>query len=210
MSFFAGSTQDGPTAADEVTYRSPPWMAPPEHVVAATVPFDPVVLVGGPPVAVVVSGFAACVDGMSCRLDLRIHPDALKTWDRDRRSRVVHGQSLSIGFGFADGSRAVHVPDAGGRRTPWAMPDTPVISMLGGGGGLLSQTLQLWVWPLPPAGALTMVVASEMLDLPERSVSLDSGPIRRAAASAVQLWSDDRPFPPPPPWTGRTSTTETS
>lgn len=147
--------------------------------------------------AVVLTLVAACADGMTCHLEVRVHPSVVGAWDPGRLSKMVHGPPLSFGFGFADGSKAVH-PGSIGMRAPWEKPDSPVICFAGGGGSRLSQTLRLWVWPLPPAGLITVVVASEELGIPETRASIDATPIRDAATRSVTLWPDDRAFPPPP------------
>ncbi len=63
---------------------------------------------------------------------------------------------------------------------------------LGLGGGGQSWRQQLWMWPLPlpEAGTLTFVGAWPGQGIDERSVSIDTSDLRRAAAEAQVVWPD--------------------
>ena len=97
-------------------------------------------------------------------------------------------------IGFADGRRtAIGRPFAhGDDRTP-----DIVLSHNGGGGSDRRWTGRMWLWPLPPAGPLTLAFIWPELKVPETTVEIDSTPIRDAAAQAVELWPEERPHRPP-------------
>jgi hypothetical protein len=101
-------------------------------------------------------------------------------------------EQLRFGVEFADGRKATNL---GQRRPP---DDTaPSISLHphgGGGGGGRSWQFGYWVYPLPPAGPLTLGVAWPTRGLPEQIHALDAAPITDAASASIVLWDDDRPI----------------
>jgi hypothetical protein len=105
-----------------------------------------------------------------------------------------------FGVLFADGRRATN-----GDRGPWLPPPTnrdpagdPVLRMGSGGssGGQFHFHTSAGLWPLPPDGPLTLVVARQDQGIPETRTELDGSAIQAAAAGAVEIWSDLPPAPP--------------
>jgi hypothetical protein len=74
-------------------------------------------------------------------------------------------------------------------------PDQPVLRPRGGWGDSARTRVDLWLWPLPPAGPLTFVCAWPAENVDETSVKVEAEPIVAAAARAVEMWPDDRPLP---------------
>lgn len=105
--------------------------------------------------------------------------------------------------GESDGPRFV-IGFTDGRRTVMGWPSvhgddgTPdiVLTHTGGGGSDRRWMGRMWLWPLPPAGPLTLAFVWPELEVPETTVEIDSAPIRDAAARAVELWPDERPHRP--------------
>jgi hypothetical protein len=50
--------------------------------------------------------------------------------------------------------------------------------------------MDLWVWPLPPAGPLAFVCEWPARQVGESRVELDARSVRQAAERAVTLWPD--------------------
>ncbi len=91
---------------------------------------------------------------------------------------------LSIGILFADGrkwsNRQFQVLDAD--------LEGPILFALGGGGGGGEWRMDQWLWPLPPAGDLTFVVAWPVSDIEETRLTLSAGPLIEAASRAQTIW----------------------
>jgi hypothetical protein len=98
------------------------------------------------------------------------------------------GQSLHIGLQFADGSRVANVgrvPEPVGGLTG------PIMRPIGMGGGVRHRDRSYWVWPLPPAGPLTIVCEWPAFGIPETSTEIDTQPILRASGQVTKLWPEN-------------------
>jgi hypothetical protein len=104
--------------------------------------------------------------------------------------------ALLCGVEFADGSKASTgamlnrphpAPDA-------PQPEPPVILFQGQGGSggddEMAASGTLWLWPLPPAGAMRLVTQWTDMGMPETSIDLDGTQLREAAAGAQQYWPE--------------------
>jgi hypothetical protein len=60
----------------------------------------------------------------------------------------------------------------------------------GGGGGGRSWSFRYWLWPLPPAGSLTVVIEWPFHAIPLTRIALDAEPLRLAAATSESLWPE--------------------
>ncbi len=104
-------------------------------------------------------------------------------------------QSLHIGLRFADGRKVANVgwvPDPAG-----SVSGNLILSPVSFGGGMLQRSRSYWVWPLPPAGAMTFVCEWAAFGIPETSKDVDTQPILRAAAQSIKLWPEDKGSSPP-------------
>jgi hypothetical protein len=99
--------------------------------------------------------------------------------------RVTDYNALLIGVLFADGSRAssetISVPSA-------TQPDGPVLRAQGLGGTRFAVEHEIFLWPLPPAGPLKLVVQWRDRGIPETQTTLDGGAIHAAAKDAGEIW----------------------
>ena len=98
---------------------------------------------------------------------------------------------LRFGTEFADGRRATNIdsfPGANGRER-----SDPVLMQRGGGGGGRTWDLRMWLWPLPPAGALAFVCEWPRYGIELTRVEVDTLPILEAAAAVEQLWPGGGP-----------------
>lgn len=93
---------------------------------------------------------------------------------------------LRLGVSFADGwkTAAVEAHPPGGEE-----PAGPFMVPRGGGGGGDEWRSRLWLWPLPPPGPLTWVVAWADESIHEQSTTVDASELIAAAEKAEQLWS---------------------
>ncbi|GAB2976487.1 hypothetical protein [Frigoribacterium salinisoli] len=101
-------------------------------------------------------------------------------------------EAVRFGVQLADGERAFTDPTEpwpGG--DPEAPPEGHVLTVLDqGDGSSCTATEVLWLWPLPPAGPLTLVVTWPGSGLDEGRLELDGAALRAAAAEARPLWGD--------------------
>ena len=109
--------------------------------------------------------------------------------------------SLELGIRFSDGrestsSRSGLQEEVMSYTTAYAAgenppePGGPVIGHVGGGGGGRRWDMNVWVWPLPPDGPLTIGCHSPARGLPDGSVEVDGSAIRRAGQTSQKLWVD--------------------
>ncbi len=168
----------------------PPWAGPPDNVIPA--PFGARLLMGQSEQAVVaVFGAQACATGFGVEIvakwrhtgrpeavrngfysDSRPDPDALRFEIHFADGRVAGG-----------GSRDGHPADPN--------PGLPRLSPQHGAGTNREWVQRMWVWPLPPPGAMTLVCAWPAMEIQETKAVVDAGAILTAAAGATALWPDD-------------------
>lgn len=142
---------------------------------------------------------------------------AIRVAERGRRARkalwerlgVHHGRGhlafvlppggLRFGFRFADGRRVTSLDEGAWHSMPddvdpfEYVPDHPCLDGVGRSTvGVSTWQRDLWLWPLPPAGPLTVVCAWPDRGIAETTVELDGDEIAGAAARA-------RPALPTPP-----------
>ena len=100
-------------------------------------------------------------------------------WRRDR---------FTWGFELADGRRATNVDPWEGSLGPGSVPDHPVLSGGGGGASDTSADRDHWLWPLPPAGPLTVACQWLRLGIAPTVSRIDGGLVAAAAARAQPVW----------------------
>lgn len=194
---FFDDVPEPPLFEEPPEYRSPPWVAPPDNTAGSSTDLQ-ALLVHQPDLAVLAYGFVAYPTGVQLRLDIR---GALDVEDPElfcfRHRRRGKGPSPSETFRFgvelSDGSKVTGLGPMG---RPGERPSGPVLVVGSGGGGGRRWDFGYWLWPLPPAGPLAMVVEWRAQEVPETRTVLDAGVLRAAASKAVELWPDERPEPP--------------
>jgi hypothetical protein len=185
-----------PEPQEHVEYRSPPWAEVPATVVPVTVALD-AMLARTPDWAVWVGGASVTPEGIAFTLTVL---GRVTTVDVHAIHPGMDGGSAAaprFGVGFADGRKAVAGDRRFGHRLPTGDAEREIVlSPRNGSGGRRRWTQTYWLWPLPPPGPLTFALSWPAEGIEETTVEVDSGPIREAAARAVELWPDDRPLPP--------------
>jgi hypothetical protein len=114
---------------------------------------------------------------------------------------VALEERLLVGLAYADGRRASNLHDAWPDET--TDDDRLELRPQDGGGGDRTHHQTYWVYPLPPEGPVTFVLAWPSFGLPETHTEFDSAAIRAAAERSRTLWPPQPPEepeePPPPP-----------
>lgn len=167
-----------------------PWMGPPAGWVGGWVPWHPVVM-RSDDVHAVVTAVYAFPSGVLFTLSIRVRPSALPgsgPFDPPLMMGMHAADGPLFGVGFADGRRtAFHQPP----QPPGEDPGGPVLSMCGGSGGGGREQLDVWLWPLPPVGPLTLVTAWPALEVAETVTTVDAGELLSAADRAEALWPEE-------------------
>jgi hypothetical protein len=154
--------------------------------------------------AVAITGCVAYPLGAVFDVSLRIRPGSLSI---DERRALMHGgpfhlhgprdggelppELLRFGVLFPDGRKGTSLDDRRAFFKVDSPPDGPILTPRGGGGSEHGWNMGFWLWPLPPPGLLTFVVAWPALGIPETRVETDGAPIVAAAASAEPLWPEE-------------------
>lgn len=198
MSFFDGLAGPAPDREPPrmVEHRRAPWEELAPNVVPATVALD-VLLARTERLAVWVGD--AVVGPRSAALVLTVV--AKDPLDGPRPHGDLRG--LRFGVGFADGRRAVaDHPPRGHTRPEGDAQREIALWPRGGTGGRRRHEQRHILWPLPPAGPLTLALAWPQQGIGETTAAVDSALLREAASRVVELWPDDRPPPPEDPGAG--------
>jgi len=73
----------------------------------------------------------------------------------------------------------------------WQTKPPPSIHLgITGGGGGAAFDWQMWLWPLPPPGALTFVCEYPQVGIALTRYEVDAAPILEAASQSIKLWED--------------------
>lgn len=107
-------------------------------------------------------------------------------WHRDRRTPEVPPGILRIGVVFADGRATTNLGILAGDTVPG---DGPVLDLVDEDGYKPHWEVRHWVGPLPPPGAVTLVVEWPAQGIVETAMAFDGDAIREAAASADVVWA---------------------
>jgi hypothetical protein len=212
VSFFEPPPPPEPPTTER--FDTPEWWGPPDDVFGGVVALE-LFLARSEKAAVVIESATAYPTGVEFTIDVRWREQSPEwRWSRFEhhrsRSSELPDELFRAGVQFADGSKAttlesgldvpVAVSDAediafGGvsavaDNEESQVPEGPVLSPRGGGGGGQRYSQSFWLWPLPPEGPLTFVCEWPALDIGLSRVEIDSALIREAAARSRTLWED--------------------
>lgn len=200
--FSSGLADEGEEGnAPERDYTPPPWFGPPTDELGWCVPLS--IVVGRSDHAIVAIR-AATAYSTGATFDLVALGRGLSERETNRLFHEQHliGDEaeppdgfLRIGFEFADGVRVSNLARDLRTLRPDSQPTGPLLFQHGGGGGSagggeLTMQPSLWLWPLPPPGALRVFVEWPALGIELSSATLDGATLRPAAAKSQNLWTD--------------------
>ena len=95
-----------------------------------------------------------------------------------------------FGVEFSDGRVATSL-DRNWFEPDWQTKPPPSIHLgITGGGGGAAFDWQMWLWPLPPPGALTFVCEYPQVGIALTRYEVDAAPILEAASQSIKLWED--------------------
>lgn len=179
----------------------PAWAGPPEDVLGCVVPLSEVV-VRTEHVFIGLRSLTAYPTGLTIDLQLagrrqgrppeewRVVREAFLDLPL-RRSAPLHDRALRFGMELADGRRlgAEHRL----ARDPFGDgPQPPVLVERGGGASGGSRTVhrhdELWLWPLLPDPAVSLVLQWADVDVPLTYHRIDLSPVRAALSRAAPYW----------------------
>jgi hypothetical protein len=196
VDFFPPDPETAPF--DEVEPARQPWQSAPDNEFPALSPATEI-LATTAHVAVALTGIRVFSDGIEIsitrhlrRLDLgyREWTELSHAFMENRGGmgrqvgRLRFGVVLPDGRALRDGWPGFGDPPAGDPRA------TLVRTGGGSGGGSHSFTGSdtLWLWPLPPAGPLELVLQWPDLGIPETRTIIDASPFAEFAARVTPIW----------------------
>lgn len=200
MSFFDEALAAGSASLQPATlyarptgrgaHPQPPW----DWVIPKVLPLE--VRLGEGPSAVVALDSAQCwPDGvsLSVRALMRV-PRELHGVPPGQRAPSRTG--LHVGVVFSDGRSAAYLDGGGFGAASSPEPPGPILVMASGSRwGQFHRLVELYLSPLPPEGALTVVVQWLEHEIAETRTELAAGPIRALAATVTDVWPDLPPAP---------------
>lgn len=184
-------------------WTPPPWSGPPESELGVAVPLRKI-LVSDPGVVIALIDCVAFSNGFEFALAVRAREDISgeEMGFGPFRARGMKGpeRQLQIGVQFGDGRKGLAGSGPGPEDMAYfkasheghdpSLPEGPILSPRGGGGGGKRWEFRYWVWPLPPEGTLTFTCEWPARKLEPTAHVIDAAEIRRAGAASTSLWSD--------------------
>jgi hypothetical protein len=172
-------------------HRQPAWLGPPENELGVAVPMR-IVLARSADVALGVVSVTAFSTGFSFGLAIRRRVEPDEHGDPFmRHGRGASDDALRLGVQFSDGAKATTLGHPHWPRDPNELPLGPILIPHGGSGGMRTWDMHMWVWPLPPPGALAFVCQwpAEAIELTR--VEVAAQPVLDAASAVEPLWAGD-------------------
>lgn len=188
---------------DETESSQPSWWQAPEDELPMLLPISEFLAVTDH-VAVALVGMFVHHEGVQFRVERRLRRNGLPRTDWNELCGVFmehmsFGGSvdpagrLRFGVVLADGEKVV--ADASrffGLGDPMVEPKGYTLNRReqggGGGGSTYSSADHLWLWPLPPAGPIELVMQWPTLGIDETRVTLDASMVPELAAHARPFW----------------------
>jgi hypothetical protein len=169
----------------------PEWLGPPRGVLPGYAP-ERAVVFRTAEATLVVGRFDVYRTGVEFTIELQLRSedeDLIEVpWELHRRrprSGGLPDEFLRFGVEFADGSSWSNLDSFPASTEP---PAGPFVMSQGGGGGNGRWSMNQWLWPLPPAGPLTIIAEWPKYGIAESRATVDAGKLREAAERAENLW----------------------
>lgn len=180
----------------------PPWVQAPQDELAALLPAT-AMIAATDQVAIVLAGVRVHRTGLEFEVQRRLRRRGLPMVEWAELSGVfmehmpyggpvVPAARLRFGIAFENGERVLADDRPLFRTDPDAEPEGFVLTRQGrgggGGGSFYSADDQLWLWPLPPAGTLELVMQWPAMDIGETRIAVDAGTIGELAQQVRSFW----------------------
>jgi hypothetical protein len=172
----------------------PPWIKP-ETEVPGPVDVAPTVLARSEDVAIALVGIRAYGSGFEfdlCAVMRRAQRRTEPFWGMHGPGAYgedrVPDEVLRVGLRFADGSIVTNVDRRVGGVDLDNEPRRPFLMTSESGGGQRRYDATYWIWPLPPAGPLTLVLEWPSFAIAETRYELGAGAVLDASARVLDLW----------------------
>ncbi len=179
--------------------KLPHWIHKPSDEIGVLVPHA-AVIARSKQALVALAGFHVYSKGVEILLMLRTLSEFVlddPTGTRELMRRRIDPTSDSLpdavfrfGLEFSDGRKATSL-DSHWWDPDWQTKPPPSIhlGMTGGGGGA-AFNWQVWLWPLPPMGVLTVVCEYPQAGIALTRYEVEAAPILEAASQSIKLWED--------------------
>ena len=177
----------------------PDWIHKPSNEIGVLVPHAAVIARSNQAL-VALAGFHIYSKGVEILLMLRTLSEFLlddPVGFREQMRRRIDPTNASLpdtvfrfGIEFSDGRKATSL-DWNWWDPDWQTKPPPSIhlGMTGGGGGA-AFSWQVWLWPLPPTGVLTLVCEYPQAGIALTRYEVEAAPILEAASQSIKLWAD--------------------
>ncbi|MDY0893060.1 hypothetical protein [Frigoribacterium sp. CFBP9030] len=204
MTFFPAVVPSDDDEVPSESYRAPEWAAPPTGWLPSRIGVS-ALLASTDDVAITIRGLAVYPTGVALDVDwsLRSRGQTPREWadlsdrfegGRWRPGRADPARGIRFGVALADGTKALTEVGHGHHHfgDDAVVPDPPLLTLNEHGGTgddeLFTTSASLWLWPLPSAGALDLVVSWPEFDVAEARHTLDAVDFAIEAARARPLW----------------------
>lgn len=171
----------------------PVWSGPPDNEAGVVVPLNRL-LARSREVAVMLLSATVFSTGFELTGAVRTRErigalhESFVMHHRRPKSAELHPGFLRFGLEFADGRRATNLGYPASAFQRDADPSQPVLVPRGSGGGDRRWDGKWWVWPLPPAGPLTVVCEWPAYGIALTRHEFDAGMLLEASAHVERLW----------------------
>ncbi|ALX66175.1 hypothetical protein [Microbacterium sp. XT11] len=188
---------------EPVESEQPAWWQAPEDELPVILPISEF-LARTDQVALVLAGVAVHSEGIAFRVERLIRRNGIpmREWNELCQTFMEHmapfdatdvAGRLRFGVELADGEKVLADPHPFlGHADPSFGREGHVLSRLqrggGGSGSTYSAADELWLWPLPPAGPIDVVLQWPALGIDETHVTIDVGSVEEPAARARRYW----------------------
>ncbi|UNK70311.1 hypothetical protein [Microbacterium sp. H1-D42] len=202
MTFFPPGPEIPELEEEEAEPSQPRWWQAPEDELPELLPVSEVLAVTDH-VAVALIGIAVHSDGVQLQVERRLRRNGLplRDWNELCNAFTEHMSfggpidatgRLRFGVVLADGTKVTDASPFFACGDPMVEPEGHTLSrrQLGGGGGgsTYSSADHLWLWPLPPAGPIELVMQWPALGIQETRLVVDASLVPELAARAQSFW----------------------
>lgn len=174
-----------PSAVPTREWFAPIWDRPSEGTVPVVLPVDALVLQNDG-IVVAMQHLEVYPNGFTINLVMRVNPRKVQAVFEMLRPLGPH-RWPNVSVRFADGRASSPIAEL--PKDEHGVPTEPIVTTMGAGGGPGGWRASAWVFPLPPAGPVEILVSLESVGLGESRVTLDGSDIRVAAQRATEIWS---------------------